>query len=131
MAACISAAPRAAEGLEMGSAVGSAGLDPKDGPDVDLRVAVEDDEVRLIIITNLAFLDATTEAPREEEGTLAPVEAPDAMEALYELFASRNEIKIDGAVVQPILPDVRTDFEFDPGDPTLFPHFLRLSLIHI
>jgi hypothetical protein len=92
---------------------------------VDLRVAVEDDEVRLSIITNLAFLDATTEAPREEEGTLAPTEAADAMEALLELFSSKNTIEIDGATVRPVQPDVRTDFEFDPGDPTLFPHFVR------
>ncbi len=100
-------------------------LDPKDGPDVDLRIAVEDDEVRFQIITNLAFLDATTDAFREDPSTLAVAEAPDAMKALFDLFRNENAIAIDGAAVQPLAPDVDTDFEFDPGDPTLFPHFVR------
>ena len=106
-------------------------LDPKDGPDVDLRVAVEDDEVRLSIITNLAFLDATTDAPREDDTTLGAAEAQDAMDALLALFSRENEIKIDGAVVQPIQPDLRTDFEFDPGDPSLFPHFVRYGALAV
>ncbi len=114
-------------GISAGAAERSGVFDPKDGPDVDLRVAVEDDEVRLIIVTNLAFLDATTDAPREEEGTLAAAEATDAMEALLELFTSQNEVEIDGAVVRPVRPDVRLDFQFDPGDPTLFPHFVRFG----
>ncbi|QDV08539.1 hypothetical protein Poly30_40870 [Planctomycetes bacterium Poly30] len=100
-------------------------VDPKDGPDVDLRIAVEDDEIRFQVITNLAFLDATTAASREDPATLAAAEAPDAMTALFDLFRSENEVTIDGTVVQPIAPDPGRDFEFDPGDPSLFPHFVR------
>lgn len=119
LGAAVEAAVRPSHGASSGS------LDPKDGPDVDLRVAVEDDEVRFQIITNLAFLDATTDAAREEPSTLAAAEAPDAMAALFDLFRSENEVKIDGTVVQPIAPDPDRDFEFDPGDPSLFPHFVR------
>ncbi len=98
-------------------------LDPKDGPDVDLRVAIEDDEVRFVIITNLAFLDETTDAYREDETLLDVSEAPAAMDALVELFKRVNELAIDGTIVQPLPPDVDRDFEYDQGDPSLIPHF--------
>ncbi len=108
--------------------VGEAGrLDPKDGPDVDLRIAVEDDEVRFQIITNLAFLDTTTEAYREDESTLDPSEAPAAMDALVELFRRDIEVKIDGATVAPVAPDPDRDFEYDQGDPSLIPHFVNFG----
>ena len=45
------------------NAGGAAKLDPKDGP-TRLRVAIEDDEVRLVIITQLAFLDETCDVQR-------------------------------------------------------------------
>ncbi len=106
---------------------GAAELDPKDGPDVDLRVAIEDDEVRLAIITNLAFLDETCDVQREIPTVLDEVEAPAAMEALFELFKERNGITIDGAVVQPLPARLETDFEVDPGDPSLAPHFVRFG----
>lgn len=112
-------------GASAAAGSGSNELDPKDGPDVDLRIAVEDDEIRFQIITNLAFLDATTAAFREDSSTLAAAEAPDAMAALFDLFRAENEVRIDGTVVQPIAPDPDADFEFDPGDPSLFPHFVR------
>ena len=50
---------------------------------------------------------------------LDEVEAPAAMEALFELFKERNGITIDGAVVQPLPARLETDFEVDPGDPSL------------
>jgi hypothetical protein len=34
-------------------------------------------------------------------------------------------VKIDGALVPPITPDASRDFEFDPGDPSLIPHFVN------
>ena len=70
-------------------------LDPKDGPDVDLRIAVEDDEVRFQIITNLAFIDATTDAYREDPSTLHPSEAPATMDALVDLFRTEVEVKVN------------------------------------
>lgn len=103
--------------------VPSRALDPKDGPDVDLRIAVEDDEVRMQIITNLAFLDEMTDTFREMPNTLDPMEAPYAMDALFELFKAENELKVDGAVVQPLPVTVETSFEYDPGDESLYPHF--------
>ncbi len=110
-----------------GPALGAADLDPKDGPDVDLRIAVEDGEVRFQIITNLAFLDETTEAYRENEATLDPSEAPAAMDALVELFRRDVEVKVDGAVVAPLAPDPDRDFEYDQGDPSLIPHFVNFG----
>lgn len=110
------------------SPIGEPGwLDPKDGPDVDLRIAVEDDEVRFQIITNLAFLDATTEAYREDESTLDPSEAPAAMDALVELFRGDIEVRVDGAKVAPLAPDPDRDFEYDQGDPSLIPHFVNFG----
>lgn len=100
-------------------------FDPKDGPDVDLRVAIEDGEVRLAIITNLAFLDETTAFYREADSTLDEVEASGAMEALFDLFKAENGVTIDGTLVQPLAPRLERDFEFDPGDPALIPHFVR------
>ncbi|MEL6427842.1 MAG: hypothetical protein AAFU73_06280 [Planctomycetota bacterium] len=96
-------------------------LDPKDGPDVDLRVLVEDAEVRLQIITNLAFVDATTEAWREIETEMSRDEAERTAEALVELFAAENRVEIDGVAVDPLPIDPARDFEFDPGDPSLVP----------
>ncbi|MDG1049361.1 MAG: hypothetical protein P8R46_04065 [Planctomycetota bacterium] len=110
------------------SSAGESGrLDPKDGPDVDLRIAVEDDEVRFQIITNLAFLDETTEAYREDESTLDPSEAPAAMDALVELFRRDIKVKVDGATVAPLAPDPERDFEYDQGDPSLIPHFVNFG----
>ena len=111
----------------VGTARGAGELDPKDGPDVDLRIAVEDGEVRLQIITNLAFLDETTDAYREDESTLDPSEAPAAMDALVELFRRDIEVKVDGAVVAPLAPDPDRDFEYDQGDASLIPHFVNFG----
>jgi hypothetical protein len=110
-----------------GPARGAGELDPKDGPDVDLRIAVEDGEVRFQIITNLAFLDETTDAYREDESTLDPSEAPAAMDALVELFRRDIEVKVDGAVVAPLAPDPDRDFEYDQGDASLIPHFVNFG----
>ena len=102
-------------------------LDPKDGPDVDLRIAVEDDEVRFQIITNLAFIDATTDAYREDPSTLHPSEAPATMDALVDLFRAEVEVKVDGTEVAPLPPDEERDFEYDQGDPSLVPHFVEFG----
>lgn len=110
-----------------GPARGLGELDPKDGPDVDLRIAVEDGEVRFQIITNLAFLDETTDAYREDESTLDPSEAPVAMDALVGLFRRDIEVKVDGAVVAPLAPDPDRDFEYDQGDASLIPHFVNFG----
>lgn len=105
---------------------GAGELDPKDGPDVDLRIAIEDDEVRMQIITNLAFLDETCgDIGREDPNRLDEVESPDAMDALVDLFKRENEVSIDGNVVLPEPPTLSRDFEYDPGDPSLVPHFMR------
>ena len=110
-----------------GSPPSGADLDPKDGPDVDLRIAVEDDEVRFQVITNLAFVDETTDAFREDASTLHPSAAPATMDALVELFRREVEVEIDGAAVAPVEPDPERDFEFDQGDPSLIPHFVNFG----
>ena len=102
-------------------------VDPKDGPDVDLRIAIENGEVRMQIITNLAFLDEMTDIVREMPHLLDPMEAPHAMEVLFDLFKAENEVEIDGAIVPPLPVSVETSFEFDPGDESLYPHFSKFG----
>ncbi|MEM9382486.1 MAG: hypothetical protein AAGB93_21210 [Planctomycetota bacterium] len=126
-AAYVAAAGLTAAALATPLAAAASGdtLDPRDGPDVDLRIAIEDDEVRFQIITNLAFLDETTDAYREDESRLDPAEAPAAMDALVELFERHNEVAIDGNVVRALEPDAALDFEYDPGNPSHIPHFVN------
>lgn len=116
----IALAPRGA------ASAGPALLDERDGPDVELRVAIEDDEVRLVIISNLALLDELCDVPRELPSALDDIEAPDAMDALFELFKKENQVSIDGAVVQPVAPRLETDFEVDRSKleyATQFPNY--------
>lgn len=101
--------------------------DPKDGPDVDVAAAIEDDEVRLTIITNLAFLDATAPVGRELPEALAGPEVDAAHEALRALFDERNQVTIDGVEV---LPEA-SEFDVDPGDPALLPHFPRFGALAV
>jgi hypothetical protein len=113
-----------------------AALDPKDGPDVDLTVAIEDDEVRWTATVNLAFLDATAPVEREIPELLDGPELEYAHEALAALFAAENRVIVDGVTV----PAAETRFDVDPGDPSLLPHFprfgaralykLRLTTVH-
>lgn len=102
-------------------------VDPKDGPDIDLRIAIEDDEVRMQIITNLAFLDEELGVFREMQNTLDPAEAPAAMASLFELFKRENRVEIDGTLVPPLPVRVEDSFEFDPGEPSLYPLFERFE----
>lgn len=105
-----------------GEAVAGA-LDPKDGPDVDLRILIEDEEIRLQIITNLAFIDATTDAWRELATSMSATEGERTAEALVELFEGANRVSIDGVEVEHLEVDPAEDLEFDPGDPSLYPYF--------
>lgn len=127
LAALLAAGPLAGTPSAAPSGSRWAELDLKDGPDVDLRFVIESDEVRLRIITNLAFIDRTTESFREDPGTLDPAEAEEAMEGLVELFEANNRVIIDGVEATPVEPTVRDAFEFDPGDPTLYSHFRQFG----
>jgi len=98
-------------------------LDPKDGPDIDLAAAIEDDEVRLVVIANLAFLDALTEVERASPEALAGAELEYAHEALRALIEDEAQVLIDGRLVA---ADSST-FDVDPGDPALVAHFPRFG----
>ncbi len=93
--------------------------DPKDGPDVDLTLVIEDAEVRLVAVANLAFVDALTEVERAAPAALDAVERERAREALFALFADGAELAVDGVAVPPL----DADFDFDAGDAALFAHF--------
>lgn len=125
-----SAAHAPAASIGRAGACGGA-LDPKDGPDVDLRILIEDEEVRLQIITNLAFIDATTDAWRELETSLSATEAKRTAEALVELFDGANRVVIDGVEVEHLEIDPGQDLEFDPGDPSLYPYFSNYGALAV
>ncbi|MEZ6017242.1 MAG: hypothetical protein R3F49_19165 [Planctomycetota bacterium] len=98
-------------------------LDPRDGPDIDVSLAVEDGEVRLQLITNLAFLDAFADVPREDPGALLGADLELAREALFDLFAREVHVTADGAEREP----TDAGFELEAGEPALLAHFPRFG----
>jgi hypothetical protein len=95
------------------------GLHPQDGPDVDVRIGIEEERVRVTLILNLAFTDEIVDAVREQEFYLHPVEYEMLHEELWEYFHEKLVIAIDGVDVVP----VDAGFEVQDADPTLLPLF--------
>lgn len=97
-------------------------LDPKDGPDIDLRFELREDRVRVLATPNLAFVDYVSELPREMEDQLAPAEAEGAQWVVEELIAEHLSVRVDG--IERNFETVAFDIEY--GDPTmiaLYPRF--------
>lgn len=95
------------------------GLHPQDGPDVDLRIRIEEKRVRFNLILNLAYIDEIVEAVREDENFLHPVEHAGLHDELWEYFHEKLRVAIDDVVVKPV------DLGFEVADPdlTLLPLF--------
>lgn len=104
-----------------GTPAGSAGVDPKDGPDIDLRFELREDRVRVLATPNLAFVDFVTELPREREDYLAPEEEGGARIVVEEMLAEHLKVRVDG--VERSFETV--EFLVEPGDPNiaLYPRF--------
>lgn len=98
---------------------GRAWAHPQDGPDIDLRVQIEDDGVLMATAINLAFLDAYGLAPRENVEMLDETEAPAVREMLVDFLRERVTIEIDGVAVSP----VEREWEVPPADRSLLPLF--------
>lgn len=92
---------------------------PQDGPDADVRIRIDERQVTFQIIMNLAFVDEIVDVPREEESTLDPAEYASVEAALADFYTQRNQVRIDGVAVQPLVDA----FEVDPGDLSLLPLF--------
>lgn len=124
------ATPAVAERLPAGAGMG---VDPKDGPDIDLRFELREDRVRVLATPNLAFVDYLTELPREREDYLAPEEEGAAQVVVEELIAEHLKVRVDGVERR----FATVEFLVEPGDPNiaLYPRFgarastkLRLEL---
>lgn len=94
-------------------------LHPQDGPDVDLRVEVGSERVRLDLGLNLAMVDELLEPTREEMDALHEVEARGLRAPLLEALRPVLGLRIDGVEVTP----VELDFSWQDADPTLVPLF--------
>ncbi|MEZ6197449.1 MAG: hypothetical protein R3F20_17260 [Planctomycetota bacterium] len=101
---------------------------PADGPDVDLRVRVEEGVVRLQAVMNLAFCDEVAFLPRAEEEAVTRDEVPEMRKVLLETFAREVALEVDGIAVAP----ARDEFEmlpFDAGDASQYPRSGMLAVI--
>lgn len=102
-------------------ALATLAVDPKDGPDVDLTWIIEDGEVRLQVLANLAYLDARSPIEREDPDRLNGPDIELAREALFMHFTDESTVTIDGVVVSAL----DAGFDVDPGEASLLPHFPR------
>ncbi|MFT7616770.1 MAG: hypothetical protein ACI97A_000399 [Planctomycetota bacterium] len=93
---------------------------PQDGPDVDLRVRIEAEQVEVQAIVNLAFCDEVIGSTRLDEEALTAEEVPVLTEALTEKFHESIRLHIDTIAVDPnstvveLLPYEEADAEFFP-----------------
>jgi len=88
------------------AALAGEGVHPQDGPDVDLRIRIDDDAVRLQVTMNLAFIDEIVEGTREDESTLHPVEHAGIRAELADYFRDECVVEIDGVAVSPIAGEI-------------------------
>jgi hypothetical protein len=93
---------------------------PTDGPDVDLRIGLDDREVRFRVDANLAFLDAVADFPRELDDAIAGPEQEAAARTLFETLAAANRVTVDGVQLDPVLDSWRV-LDPDPALIALFP----------
>lgn len=92
---------------------------PQDGPDVDVRVQIEDDAVVMSLAFNLAYLDEYGLAPREIASEVHPIEADAIQALLLEFLGERNTVFVDGVDVGPVL----RSFDMPEADRSLLPLF--------
>ena len=94
---------------------------PVDGPDVDVRIQIQDQAVKFQIIMNLAYIDEIADTPREDEYSIQPHEQEGIREALFAFYKQSNRVRIDSVEVAP----VDKAFEVDEGDLDMLPLFPR------
>ena len=103
---------------------------PQDGPDVDLRVHIQQSQMEVQAIVNLAFCDEILGQLRDEEQELHPDEEGLLKKELLATFRKEVTVRIDGLEVSPeeqsceVLP-------FEPGDAEFFPTMRMLAVIKV
>ncbi|MEO1718407.1 MAG: hypothetical protein AAFR76_15005 [Planctomycetota bacterium] len=103
------------------------GEHPQDGPHVDIRLVVSDQDVRMTLGLNLPFLDAALPTSRELASDVAPSEEALVLGAVRRLVAEDTRITIDGTPVEPSFE--RLDIERMSEDSIyLFPNSGRSAL---
>ena len=90
---------------------------PADGPDVDLRITVGEESVRLAVTMNLAFVDEIVPMARESRESVHPAEESALSAALLARLREGLVVTIDGVKVPPEL----ADFAVDAGEVDLLP----------
>ncbi|MEE2714232.1 MAG: hypothetical protein VX913_15790, partial [Planctomycetota bacterium] len=97
---------------------------PNDGPDVDVRVRIEDGKVVAAIMMNLVFCDEIVDVPRSDKEDLAPDEEEPLRAALVAYLKQHNKVRVDGIEVTP--EAVR--FEVPEPEHSLLPLFPRFGM---
>jgi hypothetical protein len=80
---------------------------PSDGPDIDVRIRVDEGGVRFAVSVNLAFVDENTGFVRELEDHLDPAEYGGLFEELIDWYRGALDVRIDGQAVELVAFDER------------------------
>ena len=71
-------------------------LDPADGPHVDLKLALEEDALRMEVTMNIVFLDDIISFPRESRDRIDPIEGPELLDAIQAWADTELVARVDG-----------------------------------
>lgn len=102
---------------------------PQDGPHADIRARIGDEEVRLSVGLNLAFIDHILGVRREALGEVAPSEARIIERGLMEFLTSTNAMSINGEAVAAEVESFALHTDPDPGMAVLYPRTGMRALI--
>ena len=97
---------------------------PADGPHVDIRIALQQDALRMQLTMNIVFLDEIMEFPRERGDRIDPIEGPALLDALQAWADLELKARVDGIEVLPILDGLLIN---DP-DTSLLSLFTRTGM---
>ncbi len=100
---------------------------PQDGPHVDIRIAVSDEDVRMTLGLNLPFLDEAIPTQRELASEVAPAEEAEVFKAVRQLVTEDTTFTINGEIVKPTLERVEIE-RLSEDSLYLFPNSGRSAL---
>jgi hypothetical protein len=100
---------------------------PSDGPDVDLRVRLEEGRVTLQAVMNLAFCDEVVASARRSDEELSTAEQRRLEADLLRLFEREVRLAIDGIPVSAS----EHSFEVLPFDPALAENFPQMGMLAV
>lgn len=103
---------------------------PSDGPDVDLRVRLEEGRITLQAIMNLAFCDEVAGSPRRSDDAVTPKELARLERDLLRVFEKEAVVAVDGIAVAPREHEAAL-LPFEPADAEYFPELGMLAVIKV